>query len=366
MKEINSNSDVIWFGKHQGKTVETVLADDPGYFLWMEQALAHVKVSSEIMSKARENGGELRPGKGKETPKTEGKKPTVATTADLGAMEALAGAILALGEGKFISLIKEHAPKPVFPLHKIELKVGDVVKKLEEKPRHKLFESLLKAVSAGVNVFVVGPAGSGKTTTAQQIAEALELPFYFTGAIDSPYKLTGFIDAQGRIVNSSFRKAYVEGGLFLFDEIDGSLPGAILAFNAALANEMADFPDKSEKKHPNFRVIAAANTYGLGADRMYVGRNQLDAASLDRFAFIEFPYDETLERLLTSNDGWVDRVQAVRKAVNKLKMRHIISPRASLQGAALLGAGLPQKTVEEMCIWRGLKPEDVSKLKSSL
>ena len=54
----------------------------------------------------------------------------------------------------------------------------------------------------------------------------------------------GFIDAQGRIVNTEFRKAYEHGGLFLFDEIDASFPQAILAFNAALANDFMDFQIK--------------------------------------------------------------------------------------------------------------------------
>ena len=89
--------------------------------------------------------------------------------------------------------------------------------------------------------------------------------------------------AQGTIVSTEFRKAYENGGLFLFDEIDASMPGAILAFNAALANNFMDFPDKKVPRHKDFYCIAAANTFGSGADRQYVGRNQLDAASLDRF-----------------------------------------------------------------------------------
>jgi len=71
--------------------------------------------------------------------------------------------------------------------------------------------------------------------------------------------------------------------LFLFDEIDASLPNAVLAFNAALANGYADFPDGMVKRHPRFACIAAANTFGMGADRIYVGRNQLDGADAGPF-----------------------------------------------------------------------------------
>ena len=51
---------------------------------------------------------------------------------------------------------------------------------------------------------MAGPAGSGKTSLAEALAKALGLPFFFNGAIDSPYKLAGFIDAQGRINRPAF------------------------------------------------------------------------------------------------------------------------------------------------------------------
>jgi cobaltochelatase CobS len=41
-------------------------------------------------------------------------------------------------------------------------------------------------------------------------------------------------------------------------------------------------------------IVATANTFGTGADRVYVGSLQIDGATLDRFAFLEWPYDEGL------------------------------------------------------------------------
>ena len=55
------------------------------------------------------------------------------------------------------------------------------------------------------NVALVGPAGSGKTTMAENIAQELGLDFYFTGALMHEYKLTGFIDAHGTVVRTPFR-----------------------------------------------------------------------------------------------------------------------------------------------------------------
>lgn len=246
----------------------------------------------------------------------------------------------------------------------ITIKNGNKLKNLGTQ--HYQFENLLKYVQTQLNIYLVGSAGSGKTTAAKNCADALNIPFYFTGAINSEYKLTGFINAQGTIVSTEFRKAYENGGLFLFDEIDASFPQAILAFNAALSNDFMDFPDKKVEKHKDFYCIAAANTYGSGADREYVGRNQLDAASLDRFVFLDWNIDENLERSIAKNDVWVDYVQKVRRAAQKLGLRILISPRASYKGATLLAAGINRKEVEKSVLWNGSSKADVESIKNNL
>lgn len=220
--------------------------------------------------------------------------------------------------------------------------------------QHFQLPKLIKVLSTGLNVYLVGPAGAGKTHAAIQCAKALDVPFHFTGAVASEFKLTGFIDAQGRIVSTEFRKAFENGGLFLFDEIDASYPQAVLAFNAALANDYMDFPDKRVQRHENFFCIAAANTYGQGADRQYVGRNQLDAASLDRFVFVDWKYDENLEVALAGNEDWSKYVQKIRRFIEENKIRHVVSPRASMFGAKLLAAGLSKEEVEATILWKGM------------
>ncbi|MCZ2129929.1 MAG: AAA family ATPase [Bacteroidia bacterium] len=241
-----------------------------------------------------------------------------------------------------------------------------IVKTDNSKPKdlgtqHYQLPTLIQILSTKLNVYLVGPAGAGKTHAAIQCAKALDIPFHFTGAIASEFKLTGFMDAQGRIVSTEFRKAYENGGLFLFDEIDASYPQAVLAFNAALANDYMDFPDKRVVRHEKFYCIAAANTYGQGADRQYVGRNQLDAASLDRFVFLDWKYDENLERELAGNEKWSSYVQKIRKFIEENKIRHVVSPRASIFGAKLLANGIAREVVEATILWKGL--DDATKNK---
>lgn len=224
--------------------------------------------------------------------------------------------------------------------------------------QHKQFPLLVKALGAGVHVWIAGPAGSGKTTAAEAAAKALDLPFSFDGALDTEYKVTGFTDAQGRIVSTAFRRAYTEGGVHLFDECDASLAPATLAINAALANGFAAFPDGMAKKHPNFRCIAAANTWGLGATFDYVGRNKLDAAFLDRFVRIVWEYDEALERDVCGNPEWCSYVQTVRTKAKAKGLRVVVSPRASIFGAQLLAAGMTRDEVISLTMRNGMRPED--------
>lgn len=288
-----------------------------------------------------------------------------------------------ISEDRVLELIHANAARPAHVT--IDLMAPGINLSGEAIMHHK-FPLLAAAVAARVNVLLVGPAGSGKTTAVEKVAQALGLQFYATGAVSSEYKLTGFVDAQGRIVSTAFRKAFEHGGLFLFGETDASMPGALLAFNTALANNWMDFPDGVIQKHPDFRVVADANTFGTGADRQYVGRNKLDAASLDRYAVLEWGYDEALEASLVGaqapkgapvpqsikplSEGeaqaqainWLGRVQKVRRAVDELKVLHVVSPRATINGSRLLAAGWSWADTEEAVIWKGLDKDTKAKI----
>lgn len=145
-----------------------------------------------------------------------------------------------------------------------------------------------------VNVLLLGPTGSGKTETSKKVAKDLELDFYYCNAVLDEFKLTGFMNAMGHYQPTPFYEAFTKGGLFLFDEMDASIPEALLTINMALANGEMNFPNGLKQKHKDFKVIATANTI-KGANINYTGRNQLDAASLNRFACLELDYDTNVE-----------------------------------------------------------------------
>ena len=245
---------------------------------------------------------------------------------------------------------------------RIEVSVSATGHTVDVGVQHRQFPLLLKAVSAGVPVWLAGPSGSGKTTAAQAVAKALDAKFYYTGAVGDAYALMGYRDVNGNYVRTAFRDAYENGGVFLWDEVDASDPNALLAFNAALANGHAAFPDGIIAKHPDCHMIAAANTWGAGATHEYVGRLRLDAAFLKRFAFISWDYDSDLETATAPNPDWTSRVQQVRRIVKELGLRVLVTPRESYLGAQLLAAGIERADVESMTIFSGMTAEQIRKV----
>lgn len=237
--------------------------------------------------------------------------------------------------------------------------------------QHYMFPDLLQACQAykesdghSLCIMIVGPAGSGKTTAAKMVARALGRKYYFNGAIDSEYKLLGFTDAQGRIVHRPFRDAYLNPSVYLFDELDASLPPAVLAFNAATANGMCDFPDGCFERHEKNVILAACNTFGQGATAQYVGRMKQDGAFLDRFAVIEWGIDEKLEMHLTSNKDWCAMVQRIRANAKRIGQDQIIiSPRATEHGAALLKQGFSIDKVLKMTVKKGIPDDTWNRIK---
>jgi cobaltochelatase CobS len=289
--------------------------------------------------------------------------PADAAQAALEALRRALGQTSApLDETRVVELIREHATQRVVHVIQATTPAGEPV---AIEGAHPALPRIVRALQARVHVFLAGPAGCGKTHIGEEASKVLGLSFFSTGAVDSPYALTGFRSAAGEYQRTPFRDAFERGGVFLFDEIDASDASALLVVNQALANGSMAFPDGMIRRHPDFCCIAAANTFGHGADRLYVGRAQLDAATLDRFARIGIDYDSELERRLAGNDAWVARVQAIRAEARVMKARVVVSMRAGINGARLLAAGWSVAEVEDAMIFSGHDKPTVTRLRAA-
>jgi cobaltochelatase CobS len=234
----------------------------------------------------------------------------------------------------------------------------------KHKGQHYKYDDLLSVIKCRLNALLVGPAGSGKTSGAHNVATSLKLSFYSisVGMQTTKSEFFGYMNAEGKYVPTLFRKAFEKGGVFLLDEMDAGNANVITAINQALANEYCAFPDKMVEKHKDFVVVASANTYGTGANRDYVGRNQLDAATLDRFIVIEWGYDEELEATFVKNKEWLEIVRNCRRNALQYSIRTVVSPRAAMAGEKLLAEGLDLQTVKEMVLFKGLNETERIKL----
>jgi len=258
------------------------------------------------------------------------------------------------------------AQKSAHAIHEIHITQASEMVVIPPQIAHNMLPTILGFLSNDFHVYLVGPAGGGKTHLGHQIAKILGREFYSIGAMLQKYEVLGFINVNG-LERTPFRDAYEFGGVFQIDELDACSALAVNALNSALENGFADFPDGRIKRHPDFVCIANGNTFGKGADRVYVGRLEIDGASLERFAVLSLDYDEKLEEALTGEDeigkSWVKEVQVWRRAAAALKVRHIISPRASIKGAVMLRTGMERSVVEEALVWKGLDVDTVRRIK---
>lgn len=226
-------------------------------------------------------------------------------------------------------------------------------------PFHSSLPLIIQLASARASGFPVplwihGPKGVGKSEIARQVARSLGVPFHLIALSPntSEGKLVGFRNAAtGAYMPGLLNEPYAHGGLAFLDEIDIADPGLLVGLNSVLSGEDYLFPDgKVVKRHPNFFLMAGANTIGTGATGGYLRRN-MDAAVLDRFQPVPVPFDPQLEMAISGNRRWVEYVQKLRAAVEKLGVRNFeISTRSTLRGAAFLEAGIRPAQVIELLL----------------
>jgi hypothetical protein len=158
---------------------------------------------------------------------------------------------------------------------------------------HKLTGYVKKLAESRTPIMLIGPAGTGKSHIAKQVASLIRteahsdgLPYGETpmtpgatrGDLLGRHTISGFIPSQ-------FVEIYSGGGVFNFEEIDASDPSMLIVVNNALASGQLFNSSNGEvyERHPDFIAVSTANTFGLGADSKYTGREKLDLATIDRF-----------------------------------------------------------------------------------
>lgn len=220
---------------------------------------------------------------------------------------------------------------------------------------------LIECLEDGKIPYLYGPAGTGKSVSAQHLAAYYGLPYYQVSSVTDIYsQVTGFIAANSEYVPTDFYRAWTGGGVLLLDEMDASAQEALVAINNALSSGIASFPEGTVKKHPDCYIIAAGNTIGRGADTQYTGRNALDASTLDRFLFFRVGYERGIEmRITNDNSELVEFAHEYRKALKKCGIEGLFTYRAlsAITWAEGKGWSLPEAL--ESALLKGMEADDI-------
>lgn len=258
------------------------------------------------------------------------------------------------------------------PVVKIEVVRPDGTEYKAEGHTREEFQEVLTAAMCGLNILLVGPAGCGKTHLAHQVAEALGRPFASiscTAGMSESALMGWMLPSEGgafAYTPSDFVTMYENGGVFLFDEIDAADPNTLLFVNQALANGSFYLPQRKGQskvsRHPDFVCLAAANTFGTGANMTYAGRERLDEATLDRFraGTVLLDYDTRFEKSVVDAEvlSWGHKV---RNKIKASRLSRVMSTRFLLDATKLKRAG---RTLEQIqsTYFVGWKDDEKSKV----
>lgn len=186
---------------------------------------------------------------------------------------------------------------------------------------HKMFDDVVTVLMEDANPYLIGPSGCGKTYMVNQIAQILGLDFIDIGYINEEYDILGFQTATGDYSTPNFYRCYKYGKIAFCDELDNGNARATVKLNSFLSNNKNasySFPHgENVRRHANFRIIAAGNTAGNGADSNYNTREKIEESVQQRFTPVYVGYDNAVEaKILENYKDWYYFVVLFRMATD--------------------------------------------------
>lgn len=223
-------------------------------------------------------------------------------------------------------------------------------------------EQLKRLIEAGMrNIWMVGPAGCGKSTMARMTAKELNLP-YLCISCGIGTSATEFLGYKYPTRESTkFAEYYAKPSIILIDEMTALDPAVGQVLNAALANDEIETTTSLVSRNPECIIIATSNTFGSGASRQYVANNQLDASTIDRFigGIIEVDYSVDYESQYDVDV--VNYVWKLRECIKACNIRRIASTRMIQSGTRMKKAYFKNWKDMLICNWTDTEREMVKK-----
>lgn len=198
---------------------------------------------------------------------------------------------------------------------------------------------------------IVGPAGNGKTTTAEIALTAQGYDYEIMSCTDR----TEVVDLVGGTVLTAegeqwrdglVTRCFKEGKAVILDEADALDPRVMMSLQTALLDPGPDetsrfvtTPDGKVFPAGNCPILMTMNTVGSGATRQYVGRNRLDSATMDRLSVIQTKYENETDILkargvsATLAGQIIKWAENTRKRIDEAGLALVLSPRTLMRVA---------------------------------
>jgi cobaltochelatase CobS len=236
-------------------------------------------------------------------------------------------------------------------------------------------QAALCAMGRGRNVWLFGPAGTGKSSFGEQLAARTGRPFFLIPCDDTteapelvgmtvPYQ--GGVRWQDGVLTSAMR---VPHAIILIDEPTVARAGAIMVLQSVLQSGVLSIKETGEcvRAAEGVRFLVADNTNGTGGGSAegYEGTRRMNRATLDRFAsFLRVDYmkpgDEA--EALVAHTGCTPQLAAVlvecAGLTRKAKVTHALGLRRLIAWAECLTDGLDPRAAFEFAILNSCARDD--------
>lgn len=217
-----------------------------------------------------------------------------------------------------------------------------------------IYEAVKKAVKAGLNPVIYGPAGSGKSRLCKELAADLGLDFHamsFSGGLRYSQVFGGqeLKDGSTQWTPAPLLTWFQKPCLICLDEIFSADPEITIGLNSILEpnTRRIQTPAGLFEVHPESRFIACSNANGRQQSRQYTGTTRSDDSLLDRLIPPFFmDYDTEAEKAIIKNlvddstaDSLTRKLSTFRKQIKDTGTPFDPSTRRLIAACQLVKAG---------------------------
>lgn len=240
-----------------------------------------------------------------------------------------------------------------------------------------IYEAIKKAVTAGMNPVIFGPAGSGKSRLCKELAHDLGKPFYtmsFSGGLRySQVFGSQTLDNGSTSWTPAPLLQWIQGpALILLDEIFSADPEVLLGLNSLLEPDTRNIttPAGLFKVSPECSFIACSNSNGRQQQRQYTGTTRTDDSLLDRLIPpFYMDYDPKAEKAIIKklvDDGTaltlIDTLDRFRHQIKTNQIPFDPSTRRLIGTCKLIKAGFKPMEAFKLSFMATLSTAELSKI----